>query len=147
MEITPRCHRVLAYAVESLSRFGHSHLTSSHLVLGLVMLNGGVANHLLKKAGFSIELVERYLSTLRRSQEATTMRDGIPFGNSGWQAFERAGAEALTRGFHYLGTEHLLLGILSEESGEAAELFESVHLDRGKMADAVREAIQAQCGH
>lgn len=147
MEVTPRCHRVLAYAVESLSRFGHSHLTGAHLVLGLVTLDGGVANRLLKKAGLSIELVERYLSTLRSSQEATTIRDDIPFVNSGWRAFERAGAEALTRGFDYLGTEQLLLGILSEDSGEAAELFESVHLDRGKMADAVREAIQAQCGH
>lgn len=141
IELTPRCHQVLAYAVESLPRLGHSHVTGAHLVLGLVALDGGVASRLLKRAGLSIEFVERYLSTLRLSQEATMIRDDIPLVNSGWQAFERAGAEVLTRGFHYLGTEHLLLGLLLVDSGEAAELFEFVDLDRVKMTEAVREAI------
>jgi ATP-dependent Clp protease ATP-binding subunit ClpA len=142
MEITPRCKKALAYAKESLSRFGHSHVSSAHLVLGLLTLSGGVADGLLRKVGLSVESVEGYLSSRRSSAEASTLQDGIPLGDSALQAFERAEAEARARQYTYLGIEHLLLGILGEEAGEAANLFASVHIERGQMARAIQEEIQ-----
>jgi ATP-dependent Clp protease ATP-binding subunit ClpA len=142
METTPRCQKALTYAKESLSGFGHSHVSSAHLVLGLLTLSGGLADGLLRKAGLSVESVEGYLSSRRTSAEATTIQDGIPLGNSALQAFDRARAEARARQNTYLGIEHLLLGILAEESGEATDLFASVHIDQGRMGRTIQEEIQ-----
>jgi len=142
MEITPRCRTALSYANESLSRFEHQHASSAHLVLGLLTLHGGVADTVLRKAGLSVQSVEGYLSTRRSSAEQSTIQDGVALGRSALLAFERAKAETRARQTTYLGIEHLLLGILAEESGEAADLFASVHIDREKLWRIVAEEIQ-----
>ena len=143
METTPRCRIALSYAKESLSRFGRSHVSSAHLVLGLLTLHGGVADNLLRKSGLSVESVEGYLSSRRSSAEESTIQDGVALGRSARLAFQRAEAEARARQFStYLGIEHLLLGILGEESGEATDLFASVHIDREKMRRTIQEEIQ-----
>jgi ATP-dependent Clp protease ATP-binding subunit ClpA len=143
MEITPRCRMALNYARESLSRFGHSHVSSAHLVLGLLTLHGGVADNLLRNSGLTVESVERYLSARRTSAEDSGIRHGVPLGRSALLSFERAEAETRARQTTYLGIEHLLLGILAEESGEAADLFASVHVDREKLSRAIQEEIQS----
>ena len=142
METTPRCRKALDYAQESLSRFAHAHLSSAHLILGLLTLQGGVAHNILRKSGLSVESVETYLSSRRTSAEESTTQDGVAFGRSALLAFERAGAQARARQFTYLGIEHLLLGILAEESGEATDLFASVHIDRESMSRTLQEEIQ-----
>ena len=141
MKITPRCQKALTYAKESLSRLGHSHVSSAHLVLGLLAISG-VAVGLLRKAALSVESVEGFLSSRRISAEATTIRDGIPLGNSALQAFERGETGARARQNTYLGTVDLLLGILAEENGEAMDLFASVHFDRERISRTIQEEIQ-----
>jgi ATP-dependent Clp protease ATP-binding subunit ClpA len=142
METTPRCQMALTYAKDSLSRFGHSHISSAHLVLGLLTLRGGVADSFLRKAGLSVESVEGYLSSRNPSIEPSTIWAGIPLGKSALEAFERAEAETRVRHNTYLGVEHLLLGILAEESGEAMNLFASVQIDRERMSRSIQEEIQ-----
>src|SRR5436190_14301078 len=112
MKTTPRCRMALNYATESLARFGHSHLSSAHLVLGLLTLHGGVADNVLRKAGLSVQSVEGYLSSRRSSAEVSTIQDGVALGASALLAFERAEAGTRSRQTTYLGIEHLLLGIL-----------------------------------
>ena len=141
MQTTPRCRMALKYAGESLSRFGHSHMSGAHVVLGLLTLGNGIPYNLLSKAGLTLELVEGYLSSRRTSVEGSATRDGVRLGRSALSAFERAEAEAQARGT-YLGTDHLLLGILAEESGEAADLFASIHIDREKLRRIIEEEIQ-----
>lgn len=133
MEITPRCRMALNYANESLGHFGRSRVSSAHLVLGLLTLHGGVADNILRKAGLSVESVEGYLSSRRSPAEEGTTRDDVPIGVSAASAFQRAETEAQARQNTYLGIEHLLLGILAEECGEATDLFASVHIDREEM--------------
>src|SRR5262249_790862 len=134
METTPRFQKALTFAKESISRFGHSHITSGHLVLGLLMLRSGVPYSVLGKAGLSVESVEGYLSSLRFCSEAVTMRSGVPFGRSASDAITRAEAEARSMQMTYLGTDHLLLGILAEKSGNAADLLASVHINQDEMS-------------
>src|SRR5438093_8640654 len=141
METTPRCRKALNYAKESLSRLGHSHVSSAHLILGLLTLQGGVADNLLRTSGLSVESVERYLSSRRSSAEESTIQDGMALGRSALLAFERAEAETRARQTTYLGTEHLLLGILAEESGEATDLFASIHADRERMRRIIAEEM------
>lgn len=132
----------LDYAKESLPRFGHPHISSAHLVLGLLTLRGGVGDSVLRKFGFSVEGVEAYLSSQRSSEEQATIQDGLVLGRSAVSALERAQVEARTRQHTYLGVEHLLLGILAEEHGEAADLCASVHADRESMRRIITEEIQ-----
>jgi ATP-dependent Clp protease ATP-binding subunit ClpC len=130
------------YAKESLARFGHAHVSSAHLILGLLTLQGGVADNVLRKFGLSVESVERYLSSRHSSVEESTIRDGVALGRSAVAAFERAEAETRSRQNTYLGIEHLLLGILGEVNGEATDLFDSVHIDREMMRRIIGEEIQ-----
>ena len=130
------------YAKESLSRFGHSHVLSAHLVLGLLTLHGGVADNVLRKSGLSVQAVESYLSSRRSSAEESAIQHGMPLGRSALWAFERGEGEARARHHTYLGIEHLLLGILAEESGEATDLFASIHVDRDRMRRIITQEIQ-----
>jgi hypothetical protein len=109
------------------------------LVFGLVEPDTGAV---LAREGVTGIVFEVYLSLQRSSADAGTVQDGIPLGNSALKAFERAETEARARKYTYLGIEHLLLGILGEEAGEAADLFGSVHINRGQLAQAVREEIR-----
>ncbi len=142
METTPRLRKALDYAKESLSRFGHTQVSSAHLVLGLVTLQGGAADNVLRKSGLSVQSVENYLSSRRSSTEESTVEDGVALGRSARLAFERAEAQARARQFTYLGIEHLLLGILAEENGEAADLFASFQIERESMRLAIQEDIR-----
>jgi ATP-dependent Clp protease ATP-binding subunit ClpA len=142
MQMTPRCRTVLTYAKESLSRLGHSHVSSAHLVLGLLTLHGGVADNLLRKSGLSVQHVEGYLSSRCTSAEESTIQDGFVLGGSARSALDRAEAETRARQFTYVGVEHLSLGILAEESGEATDLFASVHGDREKLRQMIEQEIQ-----
>jgi ATP-dependent Clp protease ATP-binding subunit ClpC len=130
----------LNFAHESLARLGHSHVTSAHLVLGLLTLGAGVACNVLQNFGLSVQSVETYLSSRHSSAESATLQDGIVVGTSAAESFERAKAEAQAQHHTYLGVEHLLLGIVAEEKGEAADLFASVHVDR----DEIRRIILAE---
>jgi len=132
----------LDYAKESLARLGHSHVSSAHLVLGLLTLSGGVGDSVLRKFGFTVEGVEAYLSSRHSSAEEATIQDGLPLSRSAVTALERAQVEAHVRQHTYLGVEHLLLGVLAEERGEAADLFGSVHADRDSMRRIITEKIQ-----
>jgi ATP-dependent Clp protease ATP-binding subunit ClpA len=78
MRTTPRCTLAVTHAEQSLSRFNHSHLTSAHLILGLMMLRNGIPFNVLTRFGLSIESVEAYLSSLRVPSEETTKRDNTP---------------------------------------------------------------------
>jgi ATP-dependent Clp protease ATP-binding subunit ClpA len=105
-------------------------VSGAHLVLGLLELQGGVAVNVLWKHGLTAEVVENYLSTRRGSSDAASAQEGSVIGRSADIAFKRAEATAHKLGHTYVGTEHLLIGILAEETGEAADLFASLHTDR-----------------
>ena len=105
-------------------------------------MQGGVADNVLRKSGLSVQSVEGYLSSRRTSPEESTTQDGLALGKSALLAFKRAEVQARVRQFTYLGIEHLLLGILAEESGEAADLLASVHIDRESMSRTIQEEIQ-----
>ena len=130
MTFTPRCSRSIENAKASLTRFNHTHINSAHLVLGLLELGGGVAVSVLRNFGLSVEVVENYLSTRRSSPDDALAQDASPIGKSGQVAFQRAEAVAAKLDHTYVGTEHLLLAILMENAGEAADLFASLQVDR-----------------
>jgi ATP-dependent Clp protease ATP-binding subunit ClpC len=130
MTFTPRCSRSIEYAKASLARFNHTRVTSAHLVLGLLELHTGVAANALRNFGVSLEAVGNYLSDRRSWRDDAPAQDASSVGKSAQVAFKRAEAQAAKLGHTYVGTEHLLLAILIEDAGEAADLFASLHADK-----------------
>lgn len=137
MRRSPRCQMVIDHAKQSCGRLGNSHLTSSHLVLGVLTLHGGVGGTVLRRAGLSAELFEQYLSSKRIGSEETVEQEGGVFGKSAADALARAELEAAAFSHTILGVEHLVLALLAEERGDAADLFASVHIDRDKMRQTI----------
>ena len=130
------------HAKQSYRRLGHSHLTSAHLVLGLLTLNGGVGDTVLKRAGLSTESVERHLSTARSATEETTEQEGAMFGRSATDALARAETEAAAFHQAILGVEDLTLALLAEEHGDAADLFAASHMDCTELRQTILDELQ-----
>jgi ATP-dependent Clp protease ATP-binding subunit ClpC len=142
LELTPRCRRVIENAKESLPRLGHTKVSSAHLVLGLIALKGGVAANVLLASDETIPVVESYLATRNDSSDESVVYAGAVLAKTAITAFERAEVEACVCQHTYLGTEHLLLGILVEEKGEAADLFALLGVDREEIKRIVVKEIR-----
>ncbi len=138
MRRSPRCQMAIDYAKKAYRRLGQAQLCSSHLILGLLTLNGGVADTLLKRAGLSVESVEQYLVSLPRKR---AVHRGRSVGGSAAKALERAEAAAKQRSFRIYGVEDLLLALLAEKKGPAAEVFRSAHVNRAKIRRAILQEI------
>jgi ATP-dependent Clp protease ATP-binding subunit ClpC len=141
MKPTPRFERVIAYAKESLSRLGHSEVSSGHLVLGLLALGSGTPHNVLRQFGLSAEHLESYLSLRRPFADDSALAGGVILGRSALLAIEQAEVEAVARGYTYKGTDHLLIAIAKEQTGEAAGLFASLHIDGKPIAAVVSREL------
>jgi len=96
----------------------------------------------LRQCGLSAPSVESYLSSRRVSAEGSELLDGVPLAKSAVLALHRAHAEAVKRQHTYVGVEHLLLGIAAEDSGEAADFFASLHVDK----EHIRQIVENEIG-
>jgi hypothetical protein len=130
-KFTERANRVLALALEEATRFNHNYIGTEHLLLGLVREGEGVAAQVLRSLGVE-------LNRVRSAVEFIIGRgDHMIVGEVGLtprakKVIELAVEEARRLGHHYIGTEHLLLGLLREGGGIAAGVLESlgVNLER-----------------
>lgn len=133
---------VMQKVQESLLRLDYSHASSAHLLLGLLAIDKGIPQNILRTFGLSYEHIENYLSSMRSFSESDTSRDGTKLSASALLAIERAEIEAGKRQHTYLGIDHLLLGILTEENGEAADLFASLHVDEEQIRQIVSQELR-----
>jgi ATP-dependent Clp protease ATP-binding subunit ClpA len=110
------------------------------LLLGLLLERGGIAE-ILTKAGLTAELVTEHLRTVADWPEQTNQEDGMIVGRSATLAFERAQAEASkgrppeTR-IHFVGLRHLVLALLDEDSGVAADILNHHEVYRDDLRQA-----------
>jgi ATP-dependent Clp protease ATP-binding subunit ClpC len=130
MEYSPRCQIAIDCAKQTCHRLGHPYITSAHLVLGLVTLNGGVGDTVLKRSGLSADLIERFLSSRSIVGDETVDQQGAVFGRSAISALSRAELEAARFEHTIVGVEHLALALLAEDHGEANDLFASAQVGR-----------------
>ncbi|HLA45581.1 MAG TPA: Clp protease N-terminal domain-containing protein, partial [Aggregatilineales bacterium] len=125
---TQRARRVLSLAQEEAERMQHSYIGTEHLLLGLIREEGGVAGRVLRELGLSPrrveDLVERMTSSNRRS--GPTRMDLSP---STKKVLELAVDEARRMGHHYIGTEHLLLGLVRQSDGVAIEVLKRLNVN------------------
>ncbi len=138
---TQRARRVLTLAQEEAERLRHSYIGTEHLLLGLIREESGVAGRVLRKLGLDVrrvqQMVERMTGTGRRT----------PFGRMDLtprtkRVIELAVDEARRMGHHYIGTEHLLLGLVRQGDGVAIDILRQLGISPEQVRRETQRAIQ-----
>ncbi len=126
---TPRAQQVLALARKEADRFNHNYVGTEHLLLGLIKLGQGVAVNVLQKMGLDLETVRMEVEKQVGSGPETKMVGNIPYTPRVKKVLALAGKEAKLLNHSYVGTEHILLGLLREGEGVAARVLKNLEVD------------------
>jgi DNA-binding transcriptional regulator YhcF (GntR family) len=119
---TDRTRKVLAMAREEAARLQHDYVGTEHILLGLIREGEGVAVAVLTKLSAAPQQVRERIETIVRRGKAEVGNRDLPYTSRSKKVLEFAMAEARALNHSYVGTEHLLLGLLREERGIAAEV-------------------------
>jgi ATP-dependent Clp protease ATP-binding subunit ClpC len=126
---TPRAQQVLALARKEADRFNHSYVGTEHLLLGLIKLGQGVAVNVLERMGLELEAVRMEVEKEVGSGPPQKPAGNIPYTPRVKKVLALANKEAKALNHSYVGTEHLLLGLLREGEGVAARVLKRLDVD------------------
>jgi ATP-dependent Clp protease ATP-binding subunit ClpC len=138
---TPRAQQVLALARKEADRFNHNYVGTEHLLLGLIKLGQGVAVNVLQKMGLDLETVRIEVEKQVGSGPDTKMSGNIPYTPRVKKVLALAGKEAKALNHSYVGTEHILLGLLREGDGVAARVLKSLDVDIERVRNEVLKEL------
>ena len=134
---TERARRVIILAREEAELYRHEYLRTEHILQGVIKDGGGIAIAIVQKSGVDMAQLKKELEkNLPRSSNSLIIGD-IPFTSRAKKVLEFAVEEARSLNHNYIGTEHLLLGLLKEKEGVACRVLNSF----GMFFDDVREKI------
>jgi ATP-dependent Clp protease ATP-binding subunit ClpA len=120
---TERVRKVLGMAREEAARLHHEYVGTEHILLGLIREGDGVAATMLQNLSVDMDAMERVIDeTVKRGNPAQTTGPDLPYTSRAKKVLELAMAEAREVNHSYVGTEHLLLGLLREQMGIAAQV-------------------------
>jgi len=138
---TDRARRVLVLAQEEARLLNHSFIGTEHILLGLIHEGEGVAAKALESLGISLEAVrERVEETIGPAGSGST--GSPPFTPRSKKVLELSLREALQLGHNYIGTEHMLLGLVREGEGVAAQVLVSLGVDLNVLRQRVIELLK-----
>ncbi|MEO5904120.1 MAG: ATP-dependent Clp protease ATP-binding subunit, partial [Gemmatimonadaceae bacterium] len=132
---TERVRKVLAMAREEAERLRHEYVGTEHILLGLIREGEGVAAAVLQNLSVDLDEIQQKIEdTVKKGKAAAATGPDLPYTSRAKKVLELAMAEARDLAHNYVGTEHLLLGLLREEKGIAAQVL----TDAGINLDAAR---------
>ncbi len=123
---TDRVRKVLAMAREEAIRLKHDYVGTEHILLGLIREGEGVAAAVLMNLNVDLDQIHERVGEKVRPGKATIALGELPYTSRAKKVLEYAMAEARELNHSYVGTEHLLLGLLREEKGIAAQVLNSL---------------------
>ena len=126
---TPRAQQVLALARKEADRFNHNFVGTEHLLLGLIKLGQGVAVNVLQKMGLDLETVRLEVEKQVGTGPDQKQVGNIPYTPRVKKVLSLASKEAKQLQHTYVGTEHILLGVLREGDGVAARVLKNLDID------------------
>ncbi|HEY8964931.1 MAG TPA: ATP-dependent Clp protease ATP-binding subunit [Candidatus Methylacidiphilales bacterium] len=126
---TPRAQQVLSLARKEADRFNHNYVGTEHLLLGLIKLGQGVAVNVLQKMGVDLDTVRNEVEKQVGTGPESKVSGNIPYTPRVKKVLALAGKEAKALNHSYVGTEHILLGLLREGEGVAARVLKSLEID------------------
>src|SRR5881275_2805052 len=132
---TERVRKVLAMAREEAARLHHEYVGTEHILLGLIREGEGVAATVLQNLSVELDDIQQKIEeTVKKGKAGQTTGPDLPYTSRAKKVLELAMSEARELNHSYVGTEHLLLGLLREEKGIAAQVL----TDAGVNLDAAR---------
>ena len=126
---TPRAQQVLALARKEADRFHHNYVGTEHILLGLINLGQGVAVNVLQKMGLDLDTVRQAVDEQVGLGPEAKPSGNVPYTPRVKKVLALAGKEAKSLNHSYVGTEHILLGLLREGEGVAARVLKSLDID------------------
>src|SRR6202165_1999203 len=142
---TDRARRGVVLAQEEARILNHNYIGTEHILLGLIHEGEGVAAKSLESLGISLEGVRSQVEEIiGQGQQAPSGH--IPFTPRAKKVLELSLREALQLGHNYIGTEHILLGLIREGDGVAAQVLVSLGADLGRVRQQVIQLLSGYQG-
>ncbi len=142
---TDRARRVVVLAQEEARLLNHSYIGTEHILLGLIHEGEGVAAKALEALGISLEAVRAQVEEII-GQGGSSPSGHIPFTPRAKKVLELSLREALQLGHNYIGTEHILLGLIREGEGVAAQVLVKLGADLGRVRQQVIQLLSGYQG-
>jgi len=141
--LTPRAQQALRLARKEAERLNHSFVGAEHLLIGLVALGDqGVAVNVLRKLGLDLDTVRLEVENLVGRGMGLEVITAPPYTPRVKKILALAAREARGLGHTYVGTEHVLLGLLAEEGGAAAKIFKALNIDAAKTREEILKELR-----
>jgi len=142
---TDRARRVVVLAQEEARMLNHNYIGTEHILLGLIHEGEGVAAKALESLGISLEGVRDQVEEII-GQGQTAPAGHIPFTPRAKKVLELSLREALQLGHNYIGTEHILLGLIREGEGVAAQVLQKLGADLNRVRQQVIQLLSGYAG-
>ncbi|HEY2802704.1 MAG TPA: Clp protease N-terminal domain-containing protein, partial [Actinomycetota bacterium] len=142
---TDRARRVVVLAQEEARMLNHNYIGTEHILLGLIHEGEGVAAKALEQLNISLDAVRQQVEEIiGQGQAAPTGH--IPFTPRAKKVLELSLREALQLGHNYIGTEHILLGLIREGEGVAAQVLQKLGADLNRVRQTVIQLLSGYTG-
>ena len=134
---TDRAKKVMSFARQEAQKFNHEYIGTEHILLGLVQEGSGVAANVLKNMTIDLEKIRHEVEKIVKTGPSMVTMGQLPFTPRAKKVLELSMEEASQLSHNYIGTEHLLLGLIKENEGIAAQVL----MNLGVKLDEVREEV------
>ncbi len=146
-KFTERARKVMSLARQEAQRLNSEFIGTEHILLGIIQEGGGVAAKVLKNLNVDLKRIRQEIEKLITPSTSPTVTLGqLPFSPRAKRVIELAGEAASGLGHDVIGTEHLLLGLLKENEGIAAQVLTNLGLKLDDVRDMVMEVLGADVG-
>ncbi len=134
---TDRARKVMQLANQEAQRFNHEYIGTEHILLGLIKEGSGVAANVLKNLDIDLRKIRLEVEKLVQSGPDMVAMGKLPQTPRAKRVIEFSMEESRNLGHNYVGTEHMLLGLLREEEGVAAQVLTNLGLELEKVREEV----------
>jgi ATP-dependent Clp protease ATP-binding subunit ClpC len=136
---TDRARRVMVLAEEQARIHSHDWIGTEHILLGLIQEGDGVAVKALESLGISLEAVRQQVEEIIGRGQQVPRAGRLPFTPRAKKVLELSSREALQLGHNYVGTEHILLGLIRDGDGVAGQVLAGLRADLTRVSQQVIE--------
>ena len=136
---TDRARKVMNLAKSEAQRLNHEYIGTEHILLGLVQEGSGVAANVLRSMGIDLKRIRAEVEKLVKGSATMVPMGNLPFTPRAKKVLELSLEEASQLGHNYIGTEHLLLGLIKESEGIAARVLTNLNV---KLEDVREEVLE-----
>ena len=141
---TDRSRRVVVLAQEEASMLNHEYVGTEHILLGLIREDGGVAAQALESLEITEEAARQQVEEIVGRGQAGPARGHLPFTPQGKKVLQLSLREAVALGHGYVGTEHILLGLVREDDGVATRALNGLGVDPNRIRQQVIQLVSAR---